>query len=98
MRNILSYKGAMYKNHLIGGITKGALTQEQADEKFNTWIAEKEGRVEGKIGSLAQQEADAKAKALEAEKAVNEARIAANAPVVEDAVEDAGETPAGEEE
>jgi len=96
---ILSYKGALLKNHLIGGIRKGALTQEQADEKFNTWIAEKEGKVEGKIGSLAQAEADAKAKALEAEKAVNEARIAANAaPVVEDAVEDAGETPAGEEE
>lgn len=95
---ILSYKGAMLKNHLIGGIRKGALTQEQADEKFNTWIAEKEGKVEGKIGSLAQAEADAKAKALEAEKAVNEARIAANVPVVEDAVEDAGEAPAGEEE
>lgn len=95
---ILSYKGALLKNHLMGGIRKGALTQEQADEKFNTWIAEKEGKVEGKIGSLAQAEADAKAKALEAEKAVNEARIAANVPVVEDVAEDAGETPAGEEE
>ena len=97
-RNILSYKGVMYKNHLLGGIQKGALTQEQADEKYNAWIAQKEGQVEGKIGSLAQAEAEAKAKAFEAEKAVNEARIAANAPVVEDAAEDAGETPAGEEE
>jgi len=97
-RNILSYKGAMYKNHLLGGIQKGALTQEQADEKYNAWVAQKEGQVEGKIGSLAKAEAEAKAKALEAEKAVNEARIAANAPVVEDAAEDAGETPAGEEE
>jgi small subunit ribosomal protein S16 len=97
-RAILSYKGAMYKKHLLGGITKGALTQEQADEKFNAWIAEKEGKVQGKKDGLAQAEADAKAKALEAEKAVNEARIAANAPVVEDAAEDAAETPAGEEE
>jgi small subunit ribosomal protein S16 len=100
-RTILSYKGAMYKNHLLGGIQKGALTQEQADEKYNTWIAQKEGQVEGKIGSLAQAEAEAQAKAFAAEKAVNEARILANAPVVEvveDVVEDAGETPAGEEE
>ena len=97
-RAILSYKGAMYKNHLLGGVRKGALTEEQADEKFNAWIAEKEGSVQGKVDSLAQADADAKAKAFEAEKAVNEARIAANAPVVEDAVEDAGEAPAGEEE
>ena len=97
-RAILSYKGAMYKKHLLGGITKGALTQEQADEKFNAWIAEKEGKVQGKKDGLAQAEAEAKAKAFEAEKAVNEARIAANAPVVEDAAEDAAETPAGEEE
>ena len=97
-RAILSYKGAMYKNHLLGGVRKGALTEEQADEKFNTWIAEKEGKVQGKVASLAQAEAEAKAKAFEAEKAVNEARIAANTPVVEDAAEDAGETASGEEE
>ncbi|MGH1384279.1 30S ribosomal protein S16 [Kordia sp.] len=97
-RAILSYKGAMYKNHLLGGVRKGALTEEQADEKFNAWISEKEGSVQGKVEGLAKAEADAKAKAFEAEKAVNEARIAANAPVVEDAVEDAGEAPAGEEE
>lgn len=97
-RAILSYKGAMYKNHLLGGVRKGALTEEQADEKFNAWISQKEGSVQGKVDGLAQAEADAKAKAFEAEKAVNEARIAANAPVVEDAVEDAGEAPAGEEE
>src|ERR1700745_1015675 len=33
-RAILSYKGVMYKKHLQGGITKGALTEEQADAKF----------------------------------------------------------------
>ncbi|MCH2192917.1 30S ribosomal protein S16 [Kordia sp.] len=97
-RAILSYKGAMYKNHLLGGVRKGALTEEQVDEKFNAWVAEKEGKVQGKVDSLAKADADAKAKAFEAEKAVNEARIAANAPVVEDAAEDTGETPAGEEE
>jgi small subunit ribosomal protein S16 len=97
-RAILSYKGAMYKNHLLGGVRKGALTEEQADEKFNAWMSQKEGSVQGKVEDLAKAEADAKAKAFEAEKAVNEARAAANAPGVEDAVEDAGEAPAGEEE
>ena len=83
-RAILSYKGALLKNHLVGGVRKGALTEEQAEEKFNAWVAEKEGKVDAKKDSLAKAKEDAKAKALEAEKAVNEARIAANAPVVEE--------------
>lgn len=82
---ILSYKGAMLKNHLVGGVRKGALTEEQAEEKFKAWLEEKEGKVSTKEEKLAKAEADAKAKALEAEKAVNEARIAANTPEVEEA-------------
>jgi len=39
-RAILSYKGIMYRNHLAKGITKGALTQEQADAKLATKKAE----------------------------------------------------------
>ena len=35
-RAILSYKGAMLKHHLDGGVRKGALTQEQADENGQT--------------------------------------------------------------
>ena len=83
-RAILSYKGALLKNHLAGGVRKGALTEEQAEEKFNAWVAEKEGKVDAKKDDLAKAKEDAKAKALEAEKAVNEARIAANAPVVDE--------------
>ena len=33
-RAILSYKGALLKNHLAGGVRKGALTEEQAEEKL----------------------------------------------------------------
>ncbi|WP_025743422.1 30S ribosomal protein S16 [Aquimarina pacifica] len=82
---ILSYKGALLKNHLAGGVKKGALTEEQAEEKFQAWLSEKEGTVNSKIDELAKAEAAAKAKALEAEKEVNAKRIAANAPVVEEA-------------
>ncbi|WP_299434887.1 30S ribosomal protein S16 [uncultured Aquimarina sp.] len=75
-RAILSYKGAMLKNHLAGGVRKGALTEEQAEEKFNAWLQEKDGAVGAKKDSLAKAEADAKAKILEAEKEVNAKREA----------------------
>ena len=84
---ILSYKGALLKNHLAGGVSKGALTEEQAEAKFNAWLDEKAGKVDAKSQGLVKANEEAKAKALEAEKAANEARIAANAPVVEDVVE-----------
>jgi small subunit ribosomal protein S16 len=87
-RAILSYKGALLKNHLAGGVAKGALTEEQAEEKFKAWLEEKSGKVDSKAESLAKAQADAKAKALEAEKAANEARIAANTPVVEEVAEE----------
>ncbi|WP_027138361.1 30S ribosomal protein S16 [Gaetbulibacter saemankumensis] len=93
---ILSYKGALLKNHLAGGVRKGALTEEQAEEKFNAWLEAKENKVGSKTEDLAKAQADAKAKALEAEKAVNEARIAAATPAVEEAP--AEETEASNEE
>ena len=75
-RSILSYKGAMLKNHLAGGVKKGALTEEQAEEKFQSWISEKEGKVNSKIDALAKEEEAAKAKQLAAEKEVSDKRIA----------------------
>ena len=76
-KTILSYKGAMLKNHLVGGVRKGALTEEQAEEKFQAWLEEKAGKVASKEENVAKVKTEAKAKALEAEKAVNEARVAA---------------------
>ena len=49
---ILSYKGALYKRHLDVGVQKGALTSEQADEKFKIWLDSKEQKIEGKRNSL----------------------------------------------
>ena len=74
---ILSYKGAMLKNHLVGGVRKGALTEEQADEKFQAWVEEKEAKISAKSASLVEAKADEKAKALEVEKKINEDRLAA---------------------
>ncbi|MCX7546981.1 30S ribosomal protein S16 [Xanthomarina sp. F1114] len=91
VRGILSYKGALLKNHLAGGVRKGALTEEQAEAKFTAWLEEKAQKVDAKSQDLAKADAEAKEKAFEAEKAANEARIAANAPVEEEVAEEAVE-------
>jgi len=83
---ILSYKGALLKKHLAVGVAKGALTEEEAEKKFQAWLDEKAGKVSSKEEKLAKAKADAKAKALEAEKAVNEARAAVAVEEVEEEV------------
>lgn len=93
-RRILSYKGVMYKHHLLGGVRKGALTEEQAEEKFNAWVAEKEKAIANKTAGLDKEKADAKAKALEAEKEVNEKRAMAAAEAAsEESEEEIAEAP-----
>ncbi len=72
-RAILSYKGVLYKKHLMGGVAKGAFTESDAEAKFNQWMNEKAGRIEAKTNKLA---SDAKS----AEKA----RLAAEAKIKED--------------
>jgi small subunit ribosomal protein S16 len=92
-RAILSYKGALYKHHLNKGVTKGALTQDQADAKFAAWLEEKANRVGVKTDGLAQKAAEEEAAAHKREEEVKEARTIAiaakTAPegVVEDATE-----------
>lgn len=94
-RAILSYKGVMMKNHLAGGVRKGALTEEQAEEKFNAWLEEKAKAVDNKRAKLSDADNKVKEAALAAEKVVNEKRAAeaaaAAAPVVEEVAETAAE-------
>ncbi|MEQ3661109.1 MAG: 30S ribosomal protein S16 [Flavobacterium sp.] len=92
-RAILSYKGALLKHHLDGGVRKGALTQEQADAKFAKWVEEKAGKVDSKKDGLSKAQADAKAKALKAEQEANDKRKAAQAEALkaEEAVEETTE-------
>ncbi|WP_396210773.1 30S ribosomal protein S16 [Flavobacterium sp.] len=73
-RAILSYKGALLKHHLDGGVRKGALTQEQADAKLAAWLEAKSGKVDAKKDGLSKKQAEAKAKALKAETVANEKR------------------------
>ncbi len=76
-RAILSYKGALMKHHLDGGVRKGALTQEQADAKLAKWLEDKAGKVTAKKEGLTKAQEAAKVKALKAEKEANDKRAAA---------------------
>jgi len=96
-RAILSYKGALLKHHLDGGVRKGALTQEQADAKLTAWLEAKAGKVDAKKDGLSKAQADAKAKALKAEKEVNAKRVAAAAQAEAEAIAAAQAAEATEE-
>lgn len=101
-RAILSYKGVMMKKHLLEGVKKGALTEDQVEEKFQAWLKEKESKIQAKKDSLRKgEDADLKNR-LDAETKVREARAEelakknaeaaakeakANAPQTEEATE-----------
>jgi small subunit ribosomal protein S16 len=74
VKAILSYKGIMFKNHLHKGVLKGALTQEQADAKFDAWLKDKEDKIAGAIKKVEQETKEELKKRLDAEKKVNEER------------------------
>jgi small subunit ribosomal protein S16 len=89
VKAMLSYKGIMLKKHLQVGVSKGALTQEEADKKLAAWIADKEGKIQGKVDQLAKDKNAKKKAALEAEAKVNKARqdaILAKKKVAEEAL------------
>jgi small subunit ribosomal protein S16 len=100
-RAILSYKGVLYKNHLIKGIAKGALTAEQVEAKFAAWEAEKANKIQGKIDGLSKNEAADKVARMKAEAEANAAKAKAieekNAPEVEEAPAVEAEVEATEE-
>ena len=88
-RTLLSYRGVLLKHHLNGGVKKGALTQEDADKKFDAWLEEKAAKIQAKVDGLSKEEADARAAALAAEKAVNEKRLADAKALEEEAAAEA---------
>lgn len=91
-RAILSYKGALLKSHLAGGVRKGALTEEQAEEKFQNWLNEKEGKVTAKKEGLSKEQEAEKQKALDAEKEANAKREAAAKEAADAAATEEAET------
>jgi small subunit ribosomal protein S16 len=76
-RNILSEKGVMYKNHLLNGVKKNALTVEQVESKYSAWAAEKENKLQQKAESEKNKVEMTKKQRLEAESKVREVKAAA---------------------
>ncbi|OFX22142.1 MAG: 30S ribosomal protein S16 [Bacteroidetes bacterium GWA2_31_9b] len=73
-RAILSYKGVLMKKHLLEGVKKGALTLEQAEAKFQTWLSDKENKIQAKRDMLKQGQDSEMKQRLVAEAKVSEAR------------------------
>ncbi|VXD19724.1 30S ribosomal protein S16 [Marinoscillum sp. 108] len=87
VKAMLSYRGIMMKKHLQIGVLKGAITQEDADKKFEIWLAEKEAKIQGKVEKLSATKASEAKARLAAEKKVSDARaeaIAAKKKVADD--------------
>ena len=88
-RAILSYKGVLFKNHLLNGVKKGAFSEDEAEKRFQTWLKEKEGKIQAKQEKLLSAKNDAQKKVLEAEIKVNEARAQEIAKKQSDLAEEA---------
>ena len=73
VRNILSREGVMLMKHLRGGVRKGAFDEAAAQRKFDAWKADKQRGLDKVREADAKAKKDAEAKALDAEKKVNEA-------------------------
>src|SRR5690606_2220310 len=84
VRAILRFKGVYYKKHLMRGLKKGALTQEQVDTMLATWIEAKESKIQSRIEkNKSDIEAFRKAVSGEAKKA--------KAPVADEAAKEAAD-------
>ena len=76
VRAMLSYRGVLYKNHLLNGVKKGALTEAQVEEKFNKWLEDKAGKIDSKVETIEKDAKSAYDKAIALEKEKSDARAA----------------------
>jgi small subunit ribosomal protein S16 len=84
-RNLLSEHGAMLKNHLINGVHKGALTEDDVNTKFEAWLKDKESKNETLQKKIDSEAEKARAAAIAAEKEVSAKRKEAAAAAVAEA-------------
>lgn len=73
VRNILSREGVYLMKHLQAGVKKGAFDEATCQKKFDEWKAEKEKGTNALLAKEEKAKREARAKALEQEKQVNEA-------------------------
>ncbi len=75
-RAILSYRGILYKKHLLEGVKKGAFSEEDAEKKFDTWMKAKEEKINANIEKIEGEKDEAYKKRIELEKKKNDERMA----------------------
>jgi len=75
-RAILRYRGVLMRHHLNGGVLKGALTQEQAEAKFEKWMNEKTSKIDNKKSGITSKATSDKKVRLAQETSVKEAKAA----------------------
>ncbi|MFO7998876.1 MAG: 30S ribosomal protein S16 [Bacteroidales bacterium] len=73
-RSILSNQGVLLKHHLIKGVAKGALTEEQVEEKFEAWQKEKIEKLAKTARDKELSQTELEKKRLEEERKINEAK------------------------
>ena len=74
VKAMLSYRGVMLKRHLQIGVVKGAITQEQADQKLADWKVEKENKIQSKKDTVGKAKEDSAKARKAAETKIKEAR------------------------
>jgi len=77
VRSLLLQKGVLYKNHLLKGVAKGALTEEQVEQKFQEWVAASEQKLKSAVSKKDADKRDDLKNRFAAETKVKEARAAA---------------------
>ena len=101
-RAILSYKGVMLKKHLLGGVAKGALTENEADARFEKWMNEKAGKIDAKSNKLSADKAAAertrKAGEVKANEEKAKAIAAKKAAAADVATSEEGESSSSDED
>ena len=96
VKAILSYKGVMYKKHLLRGVAKGAFTIEEAEAKFKAFMEERESAIAKKRDAAAKAAMSDFLKAEEAAKAKREKEATEKAEAAAKAVADAQRAARGE--
>ena len=73
-RAILSYKGVLYKKHLLEGVKKGAFDEAEAEKRFQSWMTEKEQTIQAKRDKIKTTKDSLEKNRLEEESKIKEAR------------------------
>jgi small subunit ribosomal protein S16 len=101
VRAILSYKGVLYKKHLLQGVKKGAFDEEEAQKRFLTWLQEKEAKIQAKRDRIVDEKKEDRTQRLKAETKVRETKaqeLAKKASALAEKIRKAAAGEAAEEE